>query len=67
MPMPVTPTIQCEHCHRAIPENTPREHVGRHYFHPACLIEYLLIACEAPLDVKPPRTSRWQLFRRRGW
>jgi hypothetical protein len=66
MPMSTTPTVQCEQCHRAIPGNTPREHVGCHYFHPACLIEYLLIIREDRSDAKPPRTTRWQLFRRRG-
>lgn len=64
--MSTTPTVQCEHCHRAIPVNTPCEHVGRHYFHPACLIEYLLITQPERSDVKAPKTTRWQLFRRRG-
>ncbi len=64
-PVSTTPTVQCEQCHRAIPGNTPREHVGCHYFHRACLIEYLLITREDKSDAKPLRTSRWQLFRRR--
>lgn len=64
--MSTTPTVQCEQCYRAIPGNTPREHVGRHYFHPECLIEHLLITGGERSDVKPPSTSRWQLFRRRG-
>jgi hypothetical protein len=57
-------TAECEHCHKAIPEGTPQEHVGTHYFHPHCLVEHLLAAGAHHPRPKPQETRRWRLFRR---